>query len=150
MGWLEDLRGQVVGLDTAPLIYYLDGRPDYKEILHPFFTMVNNRGCSIATSVVTLLEGLVLPKRKNDEEWERRYYNFLFSTNGVKTYNISANIAERAAQIRATYKDIKALDAIQIATAISARASAFLTNDAQLSYITEIKVLVLKDLKLDS
>jgi hypothetical protein len=28
MGWLEDLRGQVVGLDSAPLMYYLEGNQD--------------------------------------------------------------------------------------------------------------------------
>jgi predicted nucleic acid-binding protein len=149
MGWLEDLRGEIVGLDTAPTIYYLEGHPDFKEKLHLFFTMVSKKECFVVTSVLTLLEGLVKPIRQNDEEWVRKYYNFLYSTDNITTYEVSPNIAERAARLRAFHK-IKTPDAIQVATAICAGASAFLTNDAQLASIPDIKVLVLKDLKKKS
>ncbi len=149
MAWLEDLRGKVVGLDTAPVIYYLESHEDYRELLHPFFAMVSKKECSVVTSVMTLVEGLILPLRAKDYEWERKYYTFLYSIDGVKTCDVSPNIAERAARLRATH-NITAPDAIQVATAITARASVFLTNDAQLSSIPGIKVLVLKNLKTDS
>ena len=29
MGWVEDLQGKVIGLDTAALIYYIEGKPVY-------------------------------------------------------------------------------------------------------------------------
>ncbi|MGH2478957.1 MAG: type II toxin-antitoxin system VapC family toxin [Ktedonobacteraceae bacterium] len=149
MGWLEDLRGKVVGLDTVPIIYYLDGYQDFRETLHPFFAMVNNKECSVVTSVISLLEGLVKPISQNDEDWARKYYKFLYSTDGVKTYEVSPNIAERAARLRA-FNNIKAPDAIQVATAIHAKASVFLTNDVKLASIPDIQVLVLKHLKTDS
>ena len=149
MAWIEDLRGKVVGLDTAPVIYYLERNEHYREMLRPFFTMVSNKECSVVTSVMTLVEGLIFPLRANDYEWERKYYTFLYSAKGVKTCDVSPNIAERAARLRATH-NITAPDAIQIATAIAAHASVFLTNDAQLSSIPDIKVLVLKNLKTDS
>lgn len=154
MGWLEDLRGKIVGLDTVPIIYYLDGYQDFKEMLHPFFVMVNNRECSVVTSVISLLEGLVKPISQNDEDWGRKYYKFLYSTDGVKTYEVSPNIAERAARLRAdrlrVAHNIKTPDAIQVATVISTKASVFLTNDVKLASIPDIKVLVLKNLKTDS
>ncbi len=40
MGWVEDLRGKTVGLDTAPLIYYIEDHPIYAELLAPFFAAV--------------------------------------------------------------------------------------------------------------
>ena len=32
MGWVDDLLGQLVGLDTAPLIYYLETHPTYQPL----------------------------------------------------------------------------------------------------------------------
>jgi len=33
MGWLDELRGKVVYLDTAPIIYFIeDEYPDYKKV----------------------------------------------------------------------------------------------------------------------
>ena len=54
-------------------------------------------------------------------------------------------IAERAGRLRGQYPNIKALDAIQISTAIDVGADAFITNDKKLEQIKVIKVLVLKD-----
>jgi hypothetical protein len=33
MGWIEDLHGKVVGLDTAPVIYYTELRNGYADLL---------------------------------------------------------------------------------------------------------------------
>lgn len=149
MGWLEDLRGKVVGLDSAPVMYYVDKHPDYIEMLRPFFAMVDRGECSVVISVMTLLEGLVIPIRKNDEDLARKYYSLLYDIDGVKTVAISPNIAEKAAQLRA-FHTVHTPDAIHIATAISLGASVFLTNDNALSSIPGIKVLVLNKLKTDS
>lgn len=150
MGWLEDLRGKVVGLDSAPLMYYLEGNPDYVGMVRPFFAMVDKGECSVVTSVVTLLEGLVIPVRKNDDELVRKYYHVLFDIENVNTIALSPYIAEKAARIRALHTAIKLPDAVQIATAIVGGASVFLTNDTKLASIPDIKVLVLNKLKTDS
>jgi predicted nucleic acid-binding protein len=122
MGWLEGLRGQVVGLDSAPLMYYLEGNAAYIEKIRPFFAMVDKKECSVVTSVITLLEGLVMPIRRNDNELARKYYHILFDIDNIRTVAISPNIAEKAAQIRALHPAIKAPDAIQVAVAISSGA----------------------------
>ena len=36
MGWIDDLDGQVVGLDTTPVIYYIGEKSRYVDILRPF------------------------------------------------------------------------------------------------------------------
>ena len=41
MGWVEDLHGKTVGLDTAPLIYYIEQNKDYVELNVPL--IVNKR-----------------------------------------------------------------------------------------------------------
>jgi hypothetical protein len=35
--WLSDLRGKTVGLDTAPLIYFIEENPTYLEVAKLFF-----------------------------------------------------------------------------------------------------------------
>ncbi|MDL2124470.1 MAG: hypothetical protein LWX51_15660 [Deltaproteobacteria bacterium] len=37
MEWINDLRGKTVGLDTAPLIYFIVENPAYIEIVWFFF-----------------------------------------------------------------------------------------------------------------
>ena len=35
MGWVDALKGQVVGLDTAPLIYFTEQNGAYLELVDP-------------------------------------------------------------------------------------------------------------------
>ena len=55
-------------------------------------------------------------------------------------------MAETAAQIRAKYSGIKAMDALQLASAITSGCDVFLTNDKQLRQVNEIQVLLVDDL----
>ena len=36
MGWLDDLAGKTVGIDTSPLIFYIEENPTYKRLVDPF------------------------------------------------------------------------------------------------------------------
>lgn len=146
MAWINALKGKLICLDTAPAIYYVEDHPDYIDLLDSLFEMLDNGECSIVTSVITLLEGLVRPIRTNNAESIRKWYDFLYTTENFTTVEITPEIAEEAARLRA-FHNIKTPDAIQVATAISLGASAFLTNDIQLASIPDIQVLVLKSLK---
>ena len=37
MEWINALKGKTVGLDTAPLIYFIEENPDYIETVKLFF-----------------------------------------------------------------------------------------------------------------
>src|SRR5271169_1387773 len=141
MGWVEDLYGTVIGLDTAPFIYYTELRTGYADLLFPFFEAVGQGKITIVTSIVTLVETLVLPVRKGDAKLANQYRNMLFNTDNVSTIMLSQEIAEEAAELRALH-NFRGLDAIQLATAINAQASFFLTNDRQLQRASAIPVLV--------
>jgi predicted nucleic acid-binding protein len=146
MGWVEDLHGTVIGLDTAPFIYYTEPRTDYADLLFPFFEAVEQGKITIVTSIVTLVETLVLPLRKGDAKLADQYRNMLFNTDNLSTIMLSQGIAEEAAKLRALH-GFRIADAIQIATAIDASSSFFLTNDRQLQKASAIAVLVLDDLR---
>jgi predicted nucleic acid-binding protein len=146
MEWLAQLQGQVVGLDSAPLIYFIEENPTYLEMTDAFFEAMVRGEFRVVTSVVTLLEVLVYPLRQGNRILAQQYRDILFDEEGLTTIEVSPAIAEVAAQLRATY-NLQTPDSIQMATAISGGASFFLTNDARLPSLPELEVLVLEELR---
>ncbi|WP_445633058.1 Twitching motility protein PilT [Nostoc sp. DSM 114161] len=143
MQWIEQLQGQIVGLDTAPLIYFIEENPTYLEITDNFFEAMFRGEFRIVTSVVTLLEVLVYPLRRGDIALAEQYREILFDDEeSLRTLQIYPDIAEVAAQLRAVY-NLHSLDAIQMATAVHGGASFFLTNDSRLPSLPGLTVLVL-------
>lgn len=146
MGWVDSLRGSVVGLDTMPLIYYIEEHPNYITAVDPFFDAIKRGEFTIVTSIVTLLEVLVHPIRNENPELAQKYRDILFDTESLSINLLSRQIAEEAAQLRA-FHNLRTPDAIQMATAIDGKASFFLTNDTHLPSLPNLKTLILDDLK---
>ena len=145
MEWVTALRGKVVGLDTTPLIYFIEESPAYLPIVLPFFAAVDRGEFTIVTSMVTLLEVLVHPLRHGNTQLAQRYRDILLNAKGLTTVSLSQEIAEEAARLRAKYS-LRTPDAIQMATAINNGASFFLTNDTRLPSLPNLQVLVADDL----
>ena len=146
MEWIKTLQGKVVGLDTTPLIYFIEENSNYLELVNPFFEAMNSGEFIVVTSVVTLLEVLVHPFQQGNTKLAYQYRNILLNATNLNTLMLSQDIAEIAAQLRAT-NNIRTPDAIQMATAIYAGASFFLTNDIRLPSTPKLKVLLLDELK---
>lgn len=142
MGWIEDLHGQIVGLDTSPLIYYIEEHPVYLPLVDPFFDAVSNGDIQVVASTVTLVEVLTQPLRRGDTTLATRYRQALLTVRGTTISVVSTAIAEEAARLRASY-NLRTPDAIQLATALVTGASAFLTNDVRLAVVPDIRVIVL-------
>lgn len=138
------LRGKDVFLDTAPLIYFIEKNNRYFDVVKPIVALIDSQQSNGMSSTITLLEVLVLPLREGNKKLAEKYKAILLSSAGLETCEISHAISERAAMIRAKY-GFKAPDSIQLATAITRKADYFLTNDAALKQVKEIKVVVLED-----
>lgn len=146
MEWIARLKGKIVGLDTAPIIYFIERHPLYIETMRPFMEALKREEFVVATFTITLVETLVKPLKSGDKYMTRRYSNILLKTKELKVLPLSTQIAEKAAQLRATY-NLHTPDAIQLATALSVGATSFLTNDIHLPSIPGLQMLVLNDLK---
>ena len=83
MEWIDSLKGRLVALDTAPLIYFIEKHPTYWATLHPFFASMTRGDFRVITSVVTLLEVLVQPLRRGDHELAQKYRDILLSAVGM-------------------------------------------------------------------
>jgi len=121
--WIKVLKGKTVGLDTAPLIYFIEENPKYIEIVKLFFEEMDKGQFLVVTSIITLLEVLVHPLRINNKELAAEYRDILLNSKLV-TVEVTTAISEQAAQLRATH-NIRTPDAIQISAALDAGATHF-------------------------
>ena len=136
-----------LGLDTSPIIYFVEANPQYDALVMEIFQRVSNGAPLGATSVITLSEVLVQPIIRQQMLLQREYRDLLLRSRNFSTLAVSATIAELGAELRAQYR-LRTPDALQIATALEAGCEAFLTNDAGLRRVTELRVLILDDLEL--
>lgn len=139
MGIIQELHGKIIGIDTAPLIYFIEEHPDYIYKIDKFFAGMDNGDFSVVTSTITLLEVLVHPLRKNNQSVAEEYKDILLNSCLV-TMEISNEMSMEAARLRAAY-NIRTPDALQIAAALVAGASCFLTNDTNLPRIPSINYI---------
>lgn len=133
-----------VFLDTTPLIYFLDDDIHFGLKTRQIFEEILYNDRLLLTSVLTCMEYLVHPYRTNNQAKIKACADFLNDCH-IPVLSINLEIATRAAQIRAAYKDFKSLDALQLATACVYGCDAFLTNDKQLRQFREIHCLTIDD-----
>ncbi len=143
---IEEFSSKIVFLDSAPLIYFIEGHSKYQEILYKLFDFNDKGGFSFITSSITILEVLVKPLREGKAAIAKQYRDILTKAPGIEILDVTPVIAEIAAQLRAKY-NLKTPDAIQLATSIDGEAGFFLTNDSRLKSINEINVVMIDELE---
>jgi len=144
LGLVDEIRGQKICIDTAPVIYFIEENPKYRNVIRPVFVEIDLGNIEAITSTITLLEVLVHPLRVGNETLAGKYREILLFSEGLTTIEILHEISEIASRLRAKYS-IRTPDAIQIAVGIRYGASKFLTNDPNLKKVSDIEVLVLGD-----
>jgi len=131
-------------LDTAPVIYYVEGHPQYLPLVENIFDKIDTGHMEAVTSPITLAESLIIPYRIANPELQKIFVEVL--TGGSHTYfaTIGQNAGEQAAQLRAHY-NLSLADALQLALAMEMNCDAFLTNDIALKRVTELSIIVLEE-----
>jgi predicted nucleic acid-binding protein len=149
MTGLDDALAGVarLGFDTPPVIYFVEAYPQYDALVTEVFQRVTDGRLFGFTSVITLAEVLIQPLRLGNPHLVQEYRDLLLHSNNFQTLAITPDIAESAADLRARYA-LRTPDALQVAAALHAGCEAFLTNDAGLKRVTDLRVLVLDDLEI--
>jgi predicted nucleic acid-binding protein len=144
VGLIEDIGAGPVGLDTAIFIYLIEEHPRFLPLVEPVFAAVDRGRWPGITSGVTLLEVLVVPYRAGDVALAELYETVLTRSRGIHMMDIDRALLRAGAQIRAL-TGMRAPDALQVAAALGARSSAYLTNDRRLPRVPGLRVLQLRD-----
>ncbi|MEK6299234.1 MAG: type II toxin-antitoxin system VapC family toxin [Acidobacteriota bacterium] len=136
-----------LGFDTSPFIYFVERNPKYLDLVREVIRRVDLGEIEGLSSVVTLTEVLTKPKQSGNAVIEAEYSSLLLTSRNFALLPISIGVAEIAADLRARYS-IRTPDALQIAATLSVGCQAFLTNDAALRRVNDLRILVLDQLEL--
>ena len=136
-----------IGLDTAPVIYFVEANPKYDLLVTDIFQRIASGVLDAVTSVLTVTEVLAHPYKTADHGLAQQYRNLLLHRNNLSTLDIGPQAADEAAKLRAQF-GLRTPDALQIAVAITKGCQAFLTNDTRLSRVTNLNIILLDELTL--
>jgi predicted nucleic acid-binding protein len=135
--------GDLVAVDTAPFIYYIEGGSPFDALAVELFEDCIDSGRNPAnTTVVTLAEVLVGAFVGGRPDIADRYRDILLAAPQLTLAALTPDIAERAARLRADYR-LKLPDAIQLASALATGASHFLTNDDGFTRVAGIEKIAI-------
>lgn len=144
MGVIQDAGRGPVALDTVVFIYFIEEHRQYLPLVEPIFEAVQNGRAAAVTSSLTLLETLVVPYRAGNLALAERYESVLSRSRNLSLVPLGDPLLRSAAQVRAAFK-VRTPDALQLAAALTARCSAYVTNDRDLPPIPGLRILQLRD-----
>src|SRR5947199_2087593 len=104
----------LVLVDAAPIIYMLEGHPQFAPRFRPVFEAHEAGTMRLAVTSVTIAEVLTGPQQAQDHDLASRYSTVLMSWRVIE---LDFDIAFRVAELRAKYR-LKLPDAVQVATAL--------------------------------
>ena len=129
--------GATVVVDTAPIIYVLEGNPKFCDQFAGLFEAAQAGQVNIAISTITLAEVLTGPFKAGQTALAKRFENALSQ---FTLLAVTPPVAVLAAQLRAQY-GLRLPDAIQLATALDSGAAALVTHDRDFSQVTGMDIL---------
>jgi predicted nucleic acid-binding protein len=129
--------GDLVVVDSAPLIYLLDDHPDLAPRFEGLFELHAEGEIQIAISTIAMAEVLAGPFKHGQDVLAKRYEKAL---GGFDVVPVSQEIAVTAARIRAS-TGLRLPDALQAATALEIGAVALVTHDRDFPRLADLRVL---------
>lgn len=134
-----------VGIDSNVLIYLLEGSGVLADKCAALLDSMAADEAEGVLATLALAEICSGPARSGDSRLVERYADELSSLENVRVVPLSADLAVDAATIRGS-RSISIEDAIHLATARHAGATAFVTNDRRIKAINQLDVIYLDEL----
>ena len=149
-------RHKRVAIDTNVFVYLLQDSERYGRLAESVFAWIKLPGNSAAASTIVMTELLVplykdggslkdQPYRPSGQERAQEFLILLAHYPNLDWIAADFGIADLAAQYRASY-GLKTPDALHAATAVSAGATGFITNDGAFDRVQEFETLQLEKL----
>ena len=117
----------------------------YRQFTSDIFAWLDLPDSEAILSTVTMTELLVQPLREGNKSVADQYYSLLTRHPNLHWRVPVLPVATLAARYRAQHR-LKTIDALIAATAVHASATGLITNDAALSRVEGLDVLVLETL----
>ena len=124
-----------VNLDTNALVYYLEDRRPYADLMEAVFRRVSSGELEAVVSSIAQMELLVKPIREGNLEAMGEVIEFTERTVNLRVVDISRAVAMQAAVVRAEKLDVP--DSLIVATGAVAECDATITNDGDWRRVVE-------------
>lgn len=134
----------LVGVDTMGFIYHFEKNENYQPFTTALFASIESGAIKAVTSIITLLEVFVKPKKEKNRHLAEEYRFLLQTFPNLQMVPLDEKTVDIASSLRAKY-NIKTPDAIQVASSLLAGAKAFITNEPSLKRIGELNILIMKE-----
>lgn len=144
MGLTEGLEPGPVAVDTALFIYFLEEHPIFLPVVRALFMSADRGEREIVTSAITLLEVLVVPLRAHQFPLADRYEALLTKSRGIRLVEVDHGQLRTAARLRSLH-GFRTPDALQLAAALTAHCSTFITNDRRLGEVPGLRTVQLSE-----
>lgn len=143
---IDDLvaRHRRVGIDSNVLIYLFEGGGAEADAAGLLLDAIDAGRCEGVLATVGLTEILTRPASLGDGALVERYADEISAIDNLRLAPLDAEIAIDAAWGRSTERDLG--DAVHVATAKAARATAFVTNDRRVRGRATVEVIRLDEI----
>ena len=138
-------RGQVMFIDTSPIIYYFEENEKYIGRLVELFDSVYANDVQIVTSMITYIELISYPVKLGISQLAAKYREYLTNSDAISIYPLNIIASEAAVKYRVNY-GLKTPDAIQLGIAECCGADFVLTNDSSWKRVKELNVTTMDEL----
>lgn len=140
-------RHRRIGLDANVLVYLLEAIEPRAHVARRLLRAVEEGGAVGILSAIGLAEVLVGPTRHGDLALTERYSDEIRGMPGLAVVPLDPQVAADAAVIRGV-RAIGLADAIHLASARAAGATAFVTNDRTLRGSPKLEIVYLDELEI--
>lgn len=139
LGWESTLRHSSITIEE---------NPTYLARIAPIFLAADSAQIELVTSTITVSEVLIHPLRLGADNLRDEYLDLFLNSANLEIQSVDIEVAQRAAELRVAH-NIRLPEALQIAAALHAGCTAFLTNDRQLSRVSDLRILIVDDFEAD-
>jgi predicted nucleic acid-binding protein len=135
--------GMKLFLDACTIIYLIESQEILGQKTRLFVEQFLQNNNHLVISRLSFLECRILPLKTKDSNL-LECYNKFFRLPNLQIVELTPDVINLATDLRVAYSNaLRTPDALQLACALSANASTFLTGDKKLSVIQEIKIALI-------
>lgn len=138
------------GVDSMLFVYHFEEHQRFGPRAAEIFQGAEDGHYSLVTAVLSLMEVLVVPKRRGLDDLADRYREIFESFPNLAVVPVDEAVIEIASSLRADHR-LRTPDALHVATAIQSGATAFVTNDTKIQKkVVEIPIWPLDDFPIET
>lgn len=126
-----------IALDSMVFIYIFEQSTLYYPQAEEILTSVEKGTYEGVTSIISVTEALSVKKLHTNRMAQNEILRFFHEVPHLAVLPVAWEIAQSAAELRRMYSSLRTPDAIQLATAVEAKADVFITNDQKLLHLSK-------------